>query len=368
MGKPIDSITLHGFKSIERLDKFPLSRLTVLIGANGAGKSNFVDFFRMLRSFADEAFQKYVIASGGGDGFLFLGPKVTRAISSRIEFGINAYEFTLQPTASGTLQIATEAGEYCGNSISIGKGALESKIKERRNARSEWNPSAYGVPHYVYASVSSWTVYHFHDTSSLSPMRRDQSVRDWERFHHDASNIAAFLFHLRENQPDSYTLIRDTVQLIAPFFDDFLLRVQKRGADESIRLEWQQKGSDFPFQPNQLSDGTIRFICLATALLQPDPPATIVIDEPELGLHPYAISLLSDLIKSASERTQVIISTQSPALLDYFSPEEIVTVNRKSGRSTFERLDSKELAVWLEDYSVGELWQKNVVQGGPTRE
>jgi predicted ATPase len=176
------------------------------------------------------------------------------------------------------------------------------------------------------------------------------------------------LFNLKESKPDSYRLIRDTIRLIAPFFDDFLLRPQKRGADEQVRLEWRQKGSDFPFQPNHLSDGTIRFICLATALLQPVPPATILIDEPELGLHPYAISMLADLIKSASERTQVIISTQSPTLLDYFVPGQVVVVNRRGARSTFERLDSDALAGWMEDYSVGELWQKNVVRGGPSRE
>ena len=163
-------------------------------------------------------------------------------------------------------------------------------------------------------------------------------------------------------------MIRDTVRLIAPFFDDFLLRPQTRGTNEQVRLEWMQKGSDFPFQPNQLSDGTIRFICLTVCLLQPDPPATIVIDEPELGLHPFAISMLADLIKSASERTQVIISTQSPTLLDYFDPSHIIVVNRREGRSTFERLDSQALAGWMEEYSVGELWQKNVVQGGPTSE
>jgi predicted ATPase len=241
-------------------------------------------------------------------------------------------------------------------------------MKSRRFEKSSWYPNTNGVGYYIYESVSSWTVYHFHDTSSLSAMRRDQSVRDWDRFRHDASNIAAFLMHLKRIKPESYLLIRDTVRLIAPFFDDFLLRPQVRGSDEQVRLEWHQKGSDFPFQPNHLSDGTIRFVCLATALLQPVPPATIVIDEPELGLHPYAISILAALIKSASERTQVIISTQSPTLLDYFAPEEIVVVNRREGRSTFERLDPQTLCAWMEDYSVGDLWQKNVVQGGPTRE
>jgi predicted ATPase len=367
MGKPIDQITLSGFKSIESLEGFKLQKLNVLIGANGAGKSNFIDFFRMLRTFADERFQQFVLDAGGGDGFLFLGPKVTPAISSRIEFGSNAYEFMLKPTSAGSLQLADEKVEHENNVIPIGTGSLESALR-KKEYEIKRRPGYAVVARDVYESVSGWTVYHFHDTSPLSWMRRDRPIGDSQSFRDDASNIAPFLLNLKEHEPGSYDLIRDTVRLIAPFFDDFLLRPQKKGKKEQVRLEWQQKGSDFPFQPNQLSDGTIRFICLATSLLQPRPPATVVIDEPELGLHPYAISILADLIKSASERTQVIISTQSPTLLDYFDPGQIVVVSRQDGRSTFERLDAQALAGWMADYSVGELWQKNVVRGGPTRD
>jgi predicted ATPase len=368
MGKPIDRITLRGFKSIEQLSDFELSNLNVLIGANGAGKSNFVDFFRMLRSFADESFQQYVNNAGGGDSLLFLGPKVTREIYSSVGFGANFYQFKLNPTPAGTLQFGNEVFGYRGSSDTYPGGGLESWLKRNKDDESRNYRGHRGVGSYVYESVSSWTVYHFHDTSSLAPMRRDQAVRDWERFRHDASNVAPFLFRLRSEAPGSYELIRDTVRLVAPFFDDFLLRPQTKGSNEQIRLEWRQKGNDFPFQPSQLSDGTIRFICLAICLLQPELPATVIIDEPELGLHPYAISMLADLIKSAAERTQVIVSTQSPSLLDYFEPDQVVVVSREDGRSTFERLDAASLATWLEDYSVGELWQKNVVQGGPTRE
>jgi len=367
MGRAIDQITLNGFKSIEHLETFPLGKLNVLIGANGAGKSNFVDYFRMLRAFADENFQQFVIESGGGDGFLFLGPKVTPEITSKIVFGQNSYGFTLKPTRSSSLLIASETTGYRDSSNTHGSGQ-ESILKSIREEKSLRYSNYPGVGHFIYDSVSSWTVYHFHDTSPLASMRRDQSLQDTQRFRHDASNIAPYLLGLKEEEPGSYELIRDTVRLIAPFFDDFLLRPQTRGTNEQVRLEWMQKGSDFPFQPNHLSDGTIRFICLTVALLQPTPPATIVIDEPELGLHPFAISMLADLIKSASERTQVIISTQSPTLLDNFGPSNVVVVNRREGRTTLERLDSQALAGWLEEYSVGELWQKNVVQGGPTHE
>lgn len=372
MASRLKELTIHGFRSIENLEAFELRDRNVLIGANGAGKSNFVDFFRMLRAMAEEAFQKFVNQYGGGDGFFFLGPQHTRQISAHLEFGENIYEFDLRATAGGGLQISREGVRYTGGAglgklRLIGTGSLESGLKARRDEPASTREGP-GVASYVYDAISNWTVYHFHDTSMLSPMRRAQSVRDKQHLRPEASNLAAFLLHLQEDFPDSYALIRDTVRLIAPFFDDFLLEPEEKGGEEKVRLEWHQKGSDFPFQPIHLSDGTIRFICLTVALLQPRLPATIVIDEPELGLHPYAINLLADLIHSASEQTQVIVSTQSPTLLDHFSPDDVVVVNRRDGCSTFERLEPDKLAEWLEEYSVGELWQKNVVQGGPSHE
>ncbi len=370
MGAPLKSLTLEGFKSVKSLQAFELRSLNVLIGANGAGKSNFVDFFRMLRALADEGFQKYVNEQGGADGFFFLGPKVTRQISAHLEFGQNVYEFDLALAGPSSLQIAAERVQHTGGMgwgtlKTIGSGVMESTLKKRQNEPAVVGQGP-GVPWHVYDSVSSWTVYHFHDTSSVAPMRRDQSARDRDRLRHDASNIAAFLLHLQSTHRGSYDLIRDTIRLIAPFFDDFLLREEVRGGNEQVRLEWRQRGSDFPFQPHQLSDGTIRFICLATALMQPFPPATVVIDEPELGLHPSAIAILASLIKSAAERTQVVACTQSPHLLDHFEPADVVTVNRVDGASQFDRLDPASLKQWLDDYSVGELWQKNVLRGGPT--
>ncbi len=372
MVQRLKKLTIRGFKSIANLEDFPLGTLNVLIGANGAGKSNFVDFFRMLRALADESLQKFINDFGGGDGFFLFGPQYTRVISSRLEIESMAYEFDLTPTAGNRIQFADERVQRFdknGSSeiVSIGSGLLESNLRKRKNTAS-WHEDNRLAPYFLYALLSEWTVYHFHDTSLLAPMRRDQSVRDYEKFRHDASNLAPFLLRLKEIKHASYELIRDTIRLIAPFFDDFLLRPETRGQNETVRLEWKQKGSDFAFQAYQLSDGTIRFICLATALLQPQLPATILIDEPELGLHPYAISMLAGLIQSASERTQVIISTQSPTLLDYFQPSDVITVTREKGASTFARLDPEQLSRWLEEYSVGELWQKNVLRGGPTHE
>lgn len=379
MSRALKKMTLRGFKSIERLDDFELHNLTILIGANGAGKSNFVDFFRLLRAMADEGLQKYVAQQGPADGLFFMGPKRTPRIVAHLEFGQDVaqdvYEFEIEPAADGQVFLAAERIRYNnetghGSLNNIGSGGRESILKhtiDRRPTFPGWDEGRQ-VSTQIYDTVSDWTVYHFHDTSSLAPMRREQSTRDRNRLRPDASNLAAFLLHLQEQHRSSYTLIRDTVRLIAPFFDDFQLRPETKGGVELVRLEWQQKGSDFPFQASQLSDGTIRFICLATALLQPSPPVTMVVDEPELGLHPYAIGLLASLIRAAVERTQVVISTQSATLLDYFDANDIVVVNRREGTSTFERLSAEALSEWLDEYSVGELWQKNVVQGGPSRE
>jgi predicted ATPase len=117
-----------------------------------------------------------------------------------------------------------------------------------------------------------------------------------------------------------------------------------------------------------LSDGTLRFICLTTLLLQPKSllPDTLLIDEPELGLHPFAINLLADMLQEAAESKQVIVSTQSVELLNAFQPEDVVVVQREEDASVFKRLDKAALSDWLaDDYSLGELWKRNILGGRP---
>lgn len=368
MADSLDRLTIRGFKSIRELKDFELKALNVFIGGNGAGKSNLIEFFRLLRNIIDGNLDEYIRSGGGISDFLFNGRKITPQMEFETLFGERGYRFDLKPGAAEEGLLVNEARYYqhgttgwweLGNSPD-GKSLL---VEE---AKGDSRDSQYSLP--VYAAISSWQIYHFHDTSAEAAMRHYEIVQDNKRLRFDAANIAPYLLRLKDKEADTYQEILNAVRLVMPFFDDFFLDVAEFGQKQKVNLSWLQKGSDYPMQPYHLSDGSIRFICLAAALLQPAPPSTIIIDEPELGLHPSAIVVLSELIQSAANRTQLIVATQSPALIDQFSVEDVVVVNRKDGASTFERLQEKDFNAWLETYSVGELWSKNVIAGGPTYE
>jgi predicted ATPase len=376
MGEAIKSITIEGFKSIQELKDFELRSLNVLIGANGAGKSNFVRFFWLLRELIEQRLQKAVAMEGGADACLYMGPRITQRLVAKFYFGANGYEFELVPTVDNRLIFADEATDFSGQfkdhiRRSLGSGHFESVLRDHKDDAGV--KAQRGVPYHVFNTVSSWVVYHFHDTSATAGVRRQGAINDNETFRPNAENLAAFLFRIRQTNPIEYGKIRDVVRLAAPFFDDFKLRPVPTNP-ELIQLEWLQKDSDYPFRASQLSDGTLRFICLATALLQPLTPPTMLFDEPELGLHPYALTLLANLFQQAARKygnyisKQIIVSTQSAPLLNEFVPEDVIIVERSQGQSTFRRLEGADLSEWLKEYALGELWQKNVLGGRPRSE
>ncbi|HUW45219.1 MAG TPA: AAA family ATPase [Sulfuricella sp.] len=356
---PIRRISIRGYKSIRALEDLTLTNLNVLIGANGAGKSNFISFFRLLARLMAGELNYYVAKSGGPDAFLHYGRKRTPQMSAEMYFGNNGYKLALEPTQGNTLIFAWEQfyWDYTGHTFSLGTGHAETLSGSGRHQK---------VANYVVPSVKSWIVYHFHDTSDSAPMKQACALNDNAWLRPDGANLAAYLYRLREQYPDHYRRIVDTVRLVAPFFADFQLRPNPLDPN-SIQLEWNEKGSDFPFLGHHLSDGSLRFICLATVLLQPDKlmPATILFDEPELGLHPYAIELLASVMQQTAMKHQLIISTQSVELLNQFDPRNVIVVDRENDQSTFTRLDHDKFAVWLEEYSLGDLWKRNVFGGRP---
>lgn len=357
----VKSLTVTGYKSIRELRDFPLTNLNVLIGANGAGKSNFIGLFRLLNEMYEQQLQVFIQKQGGPDALLHFGRQTTDKFHAEFYFDRNGYKFDLIPTNDNRLIFEKEISWFGGvlfpgsKSATLGSGHSESKLKD---AQDDYSP-------YVKSSVSNWRVYHFHDTSENAKVKQPQASNLNLRLLPNAGNLAPYLRMLKYKHPKEYQRIVDAIRLVAPFFDDFVHRTDDT---EFMALEWTQKGKpDIPFKAHMLSDGTLRFICLATLLLQPTLllPSTILIDEPELGLHPYAIAILAEILKQVAEHRQLIVSTQSVELINELSPEDIIVVDQQDGASTFKRFTQADLTGWLEQYSMGELWKSNVLGGRP---
>ena len=364
----LQRVILKGFKSIKEMD-LELRSLNVLIGANGAGKSNLVSFFKMLNEMMAMRLQQYIGTTGRAQSMLHFGPKVTLQMEARLEFkvenGVDTYAMRLFHAAGDTLIFAEENLSYhqtgypTPKSIALGSGHEETRIGQKAD---EGEKTA-GVFRHL---LNHCRVYHFHDTSPTARVRQYCYIGDNRWLMPDAGNLAAFLLRLREEKGEVYQRVVRTVQLLAPFFDDFALEPAHPNKTDII-LNWRDKGSDGVFGPHQLSDGTLRAICLVTLLMQPEDelPELIIVDEPELGLHPYALNMVAALFKKASHHTQILISTQSSSFLDNFDPEDVVVVERDGKESKFTPQEGAKLAAWLDEYSLGEVWEKNVIGGGP---
>ena len=356
----IRTITIQGFRSIAELKELELRPLNILIGANGSGKSNFLGALDLLQTVLRPGgvnlLSEYVTRAGGAESLLHFGAKVTPTIRFAVSFQDGGDDFRVE--------LRFRADDQFSPRIEVGTTELSKDVVTSPELHQP----------FVFAEdlefgVERWLLYHFHDTGFASPLKKTADVHDNRRLQPDGSNLAAFLYFLNKKHENSYTQILHTIRLAAPFFDDFTLKPLALNEDK-IRLEWRHVRSDAYFDASSLSDGTLRFIALATLLLQPVSlrPTLILLDEPELGLHPYAITLLASLLKQASVESKVIVATQSPILLDHFDPEDVLVAERVDGATGLRRLDDKTLKVWLEDYSLGQLWEKNELGGRPSPE
>lgn len=363
MPRHLDRIEIEGYKSIADCD-LALRGLSVLVGPNGAGKSNFISAFGLLGAIVNGGLQLAVARAGGASTILHGGLKQTQRLRLHAYFGVNHYEAELIPSAKDELIFERETCYFRGSEYTrpysevIASGTRESTLRNAAEGRTS------KIARYCLDAMESWRVFHFHDTSPQTGAKHKQPLEDNVALRADASNVAPVLFRLREAHADHYRRIVDAIRLVAPFFQDFNLRPDRLNGDR-IQLEWRQLGSDQYFNAHALSDGTLRFICLSTLLLQPDPPPVIVIDEPELGLHPYAITQLADMFRAASVQQQLIVSTQSVTLLNQVDPEDVIITEQHDGASSFRRPDWPALQSWLSEYAVGELWEKNVLGGRP---
>ncbi|MCW3099910.1 MAG: chromosome segregation protein [Chthonomonadaceae bacterium] len=372
-------VRIEGYRSIRQLD-LELTDLTVLVGANGSGKSNFISFFQMLNFMLSGSLQVYIARRGGGSSILHYGPQQTSVLHAELNFegadNVSKYGFNLAFAAPDTLLFAYEYVQFqnadrpVAYDRNLGSGHLETKlVRLSKEGSKEGGGSK--VARTFMERLNEVQAYHFHDTSEDSSMRTSQDLARNRHLMSTGGNLAAFLYMLRETKPQHYARILSTVRLAVPYLSDFVLEPDRLNTGR-IQLRWRDRNPDHEFGAHQLSDGSLRAIALITALLQPEEmmPGLIMIDEPELGLHPSAVGLIGSLIKAASLRRQVVVATQSPRLISEFEPEDIVVVEREEdtkgdGQSIFHRLSREELGDWLKEYSLGTLYEMQVTGGGP---
>jgi predicted ATPase len=368
---PIERINIKNFKSIRDSGNIKINSINVLIGPNGVGKSNFISFFKLLNSIYKQRLKNFVAENGYDNRILYFGRKKSKFLEGNIVFKPikgnvnNRYDFKLTPQIQGNgFYFEKDLGGYNLYSNGFnevwdyiqlgGEGNEESQLRNNSSTRAI----------FLKEYFEDFNVFHFHDTSSSSPLKQASKTRDYNYLKEDGSNLPSFLYRIQETHPKHFKLIEYAIKSVAPFFERFDLRPDAINPDV-ILLNWVEKGSDDYFNAHNFSDGTLRFIALSTLLLQPELPKTIIIDEPELGLHPFAIQKLGALIKSASLKSQIIISTQSVNLVDQFSIEDIIIVERRNDQTEFSRLDKDRFNDWLSEYTIGDLWEKNILGGRP---
>ncbi len=362
----IQEIHIAGFCSLKEVCLEP-GRLTVLIGPNGAGKSNLLQALRLIPLLQTRSLQRYVADHGFGAALLHYGAKVTEAIDLgvviRDQGTTYRYDARLAFAPDDTLYFQTENAARVNPDdtwaiSSLGGGHRESHLLDEVYRDS------------TVAAVNEWmgrmTFYHFHDTSAQSKLRTHARREDDRYPRSDGSNLAAYLLRLKESgdsaDQKAWQRINRHCRHIAPA----IKQLDPVAVNGSVRLDWIDD-RDERFGCHQFSDGTLRALALITVLSQPSErlPRLISIDEPELGLHPSSIALITELCHSISRHTQIVLSTQSTELLDYFNADEVVVVERQQGETKLTRLSSEALQSWLEDYSLSELYDKGVIGGKP---
>lgn len=370
----IQSIKIANFKSIYRAN-VQLNNLNILIGQNGAGKSNFISFFKFLERLSEQQLTQYIFQAGGISSFLHKGFEESQEIRFNMEFNsgnpnyLNIYEakiisdgenYVIDTEYLGYWDKFKHSEPFLDN---IWTQEKESSLKKKANSNK------FKIARYIYNYLQRLKLFHFHDTSSNAAIKLPQPVEDVYFFKNEGQNLAPYLSFIKSSDYNSYLKIVETIRLVFPSFHDFVL-AESPYAKGKILLRWKEKSSENIYSVKQMSDGTLRFICLAVLLLDTIPngnqPETIILDEPELGLHPFAIHILAELIQKAAISRQIIIATQSVNLINHFTPKDLLIVERnEKDQTVFKRVAEENFNSWLEDYTLGQLWENNFFGGRP---
>lgn len=359
----IRAVTIEGFRSLKNIQNLELPQLTVLIGANGAGKSTLIRFFEMLSwMLKAKNLQEFVLRHGGGDDQFFMGARKTPRTHAELcldsDKGRNDYRFELAHISAGdSVMVMNEAYRYSAHNIptkakwteieGVGK---ESSLLERTDKTAQT----------IVNLLRQCSTYQFHDTSMNAAIHNRWDVTESFRLRSDGGNLAAVLLDLRNGDRKRYELIVKQICRVLPAFKDFVLE-EEAG---KVLLRWVGRQSDKVFGSHLTSDGSLRLFCLLTLLNMPPErlPDVMFFDEPELGLHPHAITLVAEMFKRLSKQRQIFIATQSPYLVDCFELENIIVASANNGETVLRNLTRAQYQEWLDDeYQISDIWLKQAV-------
>ena len=370
----LESVAVRGFRSLADVELSDLGDVTVLIGANGSGKSNVIRFFEMLSwMLRSRNLEQFVALQGGADDQLYMGNKVTPRMEATLRLktpeGANEYSLALSYGAPDRFVFTEERLRFSRDDTegqapwqSLGSGHTEARIHSATQGDlPEVNSTTARV---IRRLLQGCATFQFHDTSTRSSMKQRWDVSDNRSLRSDGGNLAAVLLRLQDDYPDRFEWVQENVRRVLPSFDHFVLE-EEHGR---IFLRWRGTASDKTIGAHLTSDGSLRFFALVTLLNLPPEmlPSVALIDEPELGLHPAAVTLVGSMIDSLATQCQVIVATQSPQLVNCFGLDEIVVMELEDSRTVACRRSRHEYQRWLdEDYAAGELWQMNLLGGRP---
>jgi predicted ATPase len=359
----IAEISIEGFRSLKHVEKLQLPQLTVLIGANGVGKSSFIRLFEMIGwMLRAHDLQGFVARNGYGDDQFFMGSRNTPQIKVELRIatdrGLNEYRFEMAHLSAGdTLMLTHEAYRYSNaamvgqaNWTDLGGAGKESALPDRPDKTAKA----------IYHLLRQCATYQFHDTSAKAALHLSWDISDSVRMRSDGGNLAAVLLDLRENDGPHYRQLVRQIQRVFPALENFVLEP----VAGKVLLRWKSRYSDKIFGAHLTSDGSLRLFCLLTLLSLPDErlPDVLFLDEPELGLHPHAITLVSEMLKRVARTRQVFIATQSPYMVDCFDLENIVVAEAEGGATRLRNMPKAQYQQWLDDdYLLSDIWLKTPV-------
>ncbi len=370
----IKKIKITGFRRLHDIE-IRMRPIMVMIGANGVGKSSFLDAVSLLSASASGTLNKSLSKLGG------VVDICTRGLSEKLVFEVEMDCPGYEPLHY-QLEIETKGQGYtiAFEQLSQNRGYnqpfkhIESHhtdikyfdIEDQHLVRPDWEhnplesslsqvPKMFKQPEELRQTLSSVTQYHVLDVGPRAPVKLPQQMKPALLPGEDGEDLVPFLYNLRETDRDRFEAIEDTLRAAFPDFEYLNFPPAAAGM---LSLTWKEKSFRYPMYAHQLSEGTLRFLWLISLLQSPNLSTVTMIDEPEVSLHPELLSLLADLMREASQRTQIVVATHSDRLIRFLAPKEVVVMDvEENGCALARWADTMDLDEWLEDYSLDEVWR-----------